>query len=115
MLVILIMLCIVIYRMVVPFYMPSSSTWEFSPFHILPNASHGQPVNFRQPNGYVGFPGSASGKEPPANAGDIRDMSSIPGSGRFPGGGHGNPLQYSCLEHPVHQLFVCFACKLELH
>ena len=37
-------------------------------------------------------------KNLPANAGDIRDMGLIPGSGRSPGGGHGNPLQYSCLE-----------------
>ena len=37
---------------------------------------------------------------PPGNSGDIRDTGSIPGSGRFPGGGHGNPLQYSCLENP---------------
>ena len=37
----------------------------------------------------------------PANAGDIRDPGSIPGSGRCPGGGHGNPLQYSCLENPM--------------
>ena len=36
-----------------------------------------------------------------ANAGDIRDSNSIPGSGRFPGGGHGNPLQYSCLGNPI--------------
>ena len=36
-----------------------------------------------------------------ANAGDIRDVSSIPGSRRSPGGVHGNPLQYSCLENPV--------------
>ena len=35
------------------------------------------------------------------NAGDIRDAGSIPGSGRFPGGRHGNPLQYSCLENPM--------------
>ena len=35
-----------------------------------------------------------------ANAGDIRDTSSVPGSGRSPGGGHGNPLQDSCLEDP---------------
>ena len=35
------------------------------------------------------------------NAGDIRDTSSIPGSGRSPGGGHGNPLQYSWLENPM--------------
>ena len=37
----------------------------------------------------------------PANAGDMRDTSSVPGSGRFPGGGHGNWLQYSCLENPI--------------
>ena len=40
-------------------------------------------------------------KKPPANAGDIRDMGSIPGLGRFPGEGHSNPLQYSCLENPM--------------
>ena len=40
-------------------------------------------------------------KNPPASAGDIRDMGSIPGSGRSPGGGHGNPLQYSCLENSM--------------
>ena len=39
-------------------------------------------------------------KKPPANAGDIRDAGLIPGSGRSPGGGHGNPLQYSYLENP---------------
>ena len=39
-------------------------------------------------------------KNLPANAGDIRDMGSIPGLGRSPGGRHGNPLQYSCLENP---------------
>ena len=36
-----------------------------------------------------------------ANAGDMRDTCSTPGSGRFPGEGHGNPLQYSCLENPM--------------
>ena len=40
-------------------------------------------------------------KNLPANARDIRDEGSIPGSGRSPGGGHGNPLQYSCLENPM--------------
>ena len=39
-------------------------------------------------------------KNLPANAGDIRDAGSIAGSGRSPGGGHGNPLQHSCLENP---------------
>ena len=40
-------------------------------------------------------------KNPPANAGDIRGAGSIPGSERSPGGGHGNPFQYSCLENPI--------------
>ena len=40
-------------------------------------------------------------KNLPVNAGDIRDAGSIPGSGRSPGIGHGNPLRYSCLENPV--------------
>ena len=38
-------------------------------------------------------------KNPPASAEDITDVSSIPESGRAPGGGHGNPLQYSCLKN----------------
>ena len=42
-------------------------------------------------------------KNPPAKAGDIRDVGSIHGLGRSPGGGHGNPLQYSCLENPMDQ------------
>ena len=45
------------------------------------------------------FPGGASGKEPTANAGDVRDVDLIPGSVKSPGGGHGNPPQYSCLEN----------------
>ena len=40
-------------------------------------------------------------KNPPANAGDVRDVGSIPGLGRCPGGGDGNPLQYSLLENPM--------------
>ena len=40
-------------------------------------------------------------KNLPVSAGDIRDTDSIPGSGRSPGGRHGNPLQYSCLENPM--------------
>ena len=45
----------------------------------------------------MGFPGGSDGKESACNTGD---QGSIPGSGRSPGGGHGNPLQYSCLENP---------------
>ena len=41
------------------------------------------------------------GKNLPANAGDVRDVGSIPGSGRSAAGGHGNTLQYSCLEKPM--------------
>ena len=44
-----------------------------------------------------GFPGGSDGKESACNAGDL-DL--IPGLGRSPGEGHGNPLQYSCLENP---------------
>ena len=40
-------------------------------------------------------------KNPPDNAGDIGDVSLIPGPGRSSGGGHGNPLQYSCLENAI--------------
>ena len=40
-------------------------------------------------------------KNSPANAGDTEDVGSIPGSGRSPGGGNGNPLEYSCLGNPM--------------
>jgi len=40
-------------------------------------------------------------KNPPANAGDVRDADSIPGLGRSPGEGHGRPLQYSCLKNSI--------------
>ena len=48
-----------------------------------------------------GFPGGASDKELTSNAGDVRDASSIPRLGKSPGGRHGNPLQYPCLENPM--------------
>ena len=51
----------------------------------------------------IGFPGSSVLKNPSANAGDTRDASLIPGSGRSPGEGNGNPVQYSCLENPHEQ------------
>ena len=49
---------------------------------------------------HMSFPGSSIGKE---SACDARDLGSIPGLGRCPGEGHGNPLQYSCLENPQGQ------------
>ena len=47
------------------------------------------------------FPGDAVVQNPHANAGDARNVGLIPGLGRSPGEGNGNPLQYSCLENPV--------------
>ena len=49
----------------------------------------------------LGLPWWLSGKESACNAGDTRDMGLIPGSGRSPSEGHGNPLQHSCLENPM--------------
>ena len=48
-------------------------------------------------------------KNLPANAGDSRDVGSIPESGRSPGGGHGNSLQYSCLENPMDRGLVDYS------
>ena len=56
----------------------------------------------------MGFPGGSVLKNPPANAGDT---GLIPGSGRSPEGGKGNPLQYSCLENPMDR----GACRAALH
>ena len=49
----------------------------------------------------IGFPDGTVVKNLPTNTEDARDMSLIPGSGRSPGKGNGNPLQYSCLENPM--------------
>ena len=50
---------------------------------------------------FMGFPGASVVKNLPVNAGDTGDAGLIPGLGRCLGGGHGNPLQYSCLENPM--------------
>ena len=49
----------------------------------------------------TGFPVGSVVKNPSANAGDIGDMGSVPGSGRSSGAGNGNPVQYPCLENPM--------------
>ena len=49
----------------------------------------------------MGFPSGAVVKNPPARAGDARDMGSVPGLARSHGGGNGNPFQYSCLENSM--------------
>ena len=50
---------------------------------------------------WLDFPGGASGKEPACQCRRLRDIGLVPGSGRSPGGGPGNPLRYSCLENPM--------------
>ena len=52
---------------------------------------------YKIPKQNWGFPDGSEGKEPACNAGGTGDMGSVPGLGRFPGEGNGNPLQYSCL------------------
>ena len=54
-----------------------------------------------------GFPGATVVKNLPANSGNSRNVSLIHGSGRFPGEGNGNPLQYSCLENPMDGGALC--------
>ena len=63
-----------------------------------PAGSPGTTKKWWGPKTSKGFPGGSDGKESACNAGDLN---SIPGLGRSPGGGHGNPLQYSCLEKPM--------------
>ena len=59
------------------------------------------PARITLPEVWMGFPGGSVGKESACNAGDAGDTGLTPGSGRSPGGGHGHPLQYSCLENPM--------------
>ena len=66
---------------------------DFSPF---------EKGEFRKiPSRDVKLPGGAVVKNLLANVGDAGDTGFTPGSGRFPGGGNGNPLQYSCLKNPI--------------
>ena len=50
---------------------------------------------------FSGFCDGSASEEYACNEGDTEDSGSVPGSGRSPGGGNGNPLQYSCLENPM--------------
>ena len=69
--------------------------------HFTPlNSAHlTAPVSLPAPDAR-GSPGGARGEEPACRARDVRDAGSIPGSGRSPGGGHGNPLECSCWRIP---------------
>ena len=63
---------------------------------------HSAPVLYLvSQSSYLGCPGGAMVKNPPATVGDSRDLSSIPGLGRSFAEGNGNPLQDSCLENPM--------------
>ena len=86
----------------------SSEKYLFKSFaHFLIRLFVSLLLNYRSSNRYWklhltwDFPGGISDKESACNAGDLRDMGSIPGLGRAPGGGHGNPLPYFCLENPM--------------
>ena len=61
---------------------------------LLPGPSLNRASNYVYIYTHAGFPGDSDGKESTCSVGDL---GSIPGLGRSPGGGHGNPLQYSCL------------------
>ena len=74
---------------------PSSSAGQAPAVQEAPVQFLGQRAKLPTPV-FVGFPGGSAGKESTC---DVGDLGSIPGSGTFPGGGHGNPLQYSCLEN----------------
>ena len=73
---------------------------------------HTSHIRSKIPKRWMGLPGGSIVKNPPANAGHARDTGLIPGSGRSPGGGNGNPLQYPWLEsstdrREVWQATVC--------
>ena len=71
--------------------------FSFEKYALLPIQS------LHSNNTLLGFSPWSSGKESTCNAGDAEDSGLIPGLGRSPGGGHGNPFQYSCLENPMHR------------
>ena len=89
----------------------TTSGWDKekrSLFNVLQEMSHGdlasvqlETVSFGEITPSWGFQVALVVKNPPANAGDLRDPGAIPGLGRSPGGEQGNPLQYSCLENPT--------------
>ena len=74
-------------------YIRQTQKCRSEPRHVLN-------TKFSMPLPYLCFAGGATIKDPPANA-DVRDVGSIPGSGRSPGEKNGNPLQCSCLENPM--------------
>ena len=81
-----------------PIKQEGATNWNVATPEMPPNRINKgeliyQPITLKK-----GFPGGSDDKDPTCNVGDL---SSIPGLGRSPGGGHGNALQYSCLENPM--------------
>ena len=83
------------------FFFCSTSIWSWQPWETLQNCVH--TYTHTHTHTCACFPGGTSGKEPTSNAGDRSDTVSIPGLGRSPGGGHGNPLQNSSLGNPMNR------------
>ena len=74
-----------------------------APFSLPPGVFALKPISLtlKDNSSFMGFPGGTVVKNLSANGVDARDADLIPGSGRSPGGGNGNPLQYSCVENPM--------------
>ena len=98
------------YSILSDFFLLSIIILRFSPaveynnssFFLLPNGLSLHGCTMISLSIYLlGFPGGTMVKNLPGSAGDTGDESSIPGSGRSPGGGHGHPLLDSCLENPM--------------
>ena len=77
----------------------SERCFFFAPLLVFRRLRKPKINRFKQLNGGVSL--WLSGKEFPCNAGDAGDLGLIPELGRSPGGGNGNPLQYSCLDNPM--------------
>ena len=81
-----------------PPHLQPSVPWERQVSVRTPVSSHKRGIVILS---FWAFPGGASGKEPACQCRRHKDVGLIPGLGRSPGGRHGNPLQYSCLENPM--------------
>ena len=78
-------------------WVTQSNTLNYTFFHKCPEIQESKGRKEEKANTQVAL----VVKNPPASSGDVRHTGSVPGSGRYSGGGHGNPLQYSCLKNPL--------------
>ena len=82
-------------------HMPQINATLQSNYSLIKLKKNHKIINISLMVQWLRFPSGAMAKNLPANTGDIKDVGSIPGLGISPGGGHGNPPQYSCLENPM--------------